>query len=373
MSLLKKATNNSAFLKAGILGFQGSGKTYTASDIAIGLSQMIANKKVGFFDTEAGSDYVVKKFESSGIELMVHKGRAFKDLCDIVRECEQEGIGVLIIDSISHVWRELQDSFKRRVKRQNLYMQDWGILKGQWSEFTDLYLNSKLHIVMLGRAGYEYDHEENEATGKKEMIKVGTKMKVEGEMAYEPSLLIQMDLCRLEGKNGFINRATIIKDRTDTMNGKQINNPRFADFMPVIQSLNIGGDHVGIDTSRTSEELFESPDRSFEERKRNHAIALEELQELLVLNGMDGRSAESTKKRTELLIKHFGSSSKTYLEEKLKLDDLRRGIAGIRSEFKKDPDPGVGNGAVPVETPLPIPQTNDKFDAESYRQKYVKS
>lgn len=333
MSLLKPATNNTAYLKAGILGFQGSGKTFTASEIAIGLCQLTKQTKVAFYDTEAGSDYLINRFKDAGIELLVHKGMAFKDLVDIIKECEDGGISVLIIDSISHVWRELQDSYKRRVKRNSLYMQDWGVLKGQWAEFTTAYLNSKLHIIMLGRAGYEYDQEVSEATGKKEIVKVGTKMKVEGEMGYEPSLLIEMELERKDGQKGFIHKATIIKDRTDTLNGKSIQNPTFKDFLPVISKLNIGGEHVGIDTSRSSEDLFESPDRSYEEKKRKHAIALETLQEVLVLNGLDGTSKEAKETRTKLLIQYFGSSSKTFIEEKLKYDELLEGIVKLKAHF----------------------------------------
>ena len=37
MALFQRATNTQAFLKAGIMGFAGDGKTYTASELAIGL------------------------------------------------------------------------------------------------------------------------------------------------------------------------------------------------------------------------------------------------------------------------------------------------------------------------------------------------
>jgi hypothetical protein len=45
---------------------------------------------------------------------------------------------------------------------------------------------------LCGRAGYEYDHEENEDGGK-DLIKIGTKMKAEGEFGFEPSLVIEME------------------------------------------------------------------------------------------------------------------------------------------------------------------------------------
>lgn len=334
MDLLKPAVNQTAFLKAGFFGFQGSGKTYTACEIAIGLCHLIKNHKVAFFDTEAGSDYMIPKFKKAELELFVHKGRAFKDLCSIVREAEKNGFGVLIIDSISHVWREIQDAYKTRIKRDRLYMQDWGSIKGQWQEFTDLFLNSHLHIIMLGRAGFEYDNEVNEDTHKKELVKVGTKMKVEAEMGYEPSLLIEMEAILDEKAGRFAHIATILKDRSDLMNGQSLRNPKFADFKPIIEFLNLGGEHVAVDTQRSSVELFKNPDYSYEELKKKRAIALEELQEALVLSGLDGRSNEAVIKRTTLLKDVFGSSSKTYIDEKVPFDKLIAGVQDIKSRMK---------------------------------------
>ena len=52
------------------------------------------------------------------------------------------------------------------------------------------------------------------------------------------------------GGKGWIHRATVIKDRWGVMNGAEIDEPSFASFLPVIERLNIGGEHVGIDATR---------------------------------------------------------------------------------------------------------------------------
>jgi hypothetical protein len=66
-------------------------------------------------------------------------------------------------------------------------------IKTIWnSRWAGKFLNSPLHFVIAGRAGYESDIEENEETHKKELTKTGIKMKTEGEFGFEPSLLIQM-------------------------------------------------------------------------------------------------------------------------------------------------------------------------------------
>ena len=41
MSFFKKAEKTNAFLKMGMMGFQGSGKTYTGTQVAIGLVKLM--------------------------------------------------------------------------------------------------------------------------------------------------------------------------------------------------------------------------------------------------------------------------------------------------------------------------------------------
>lgn len=336
-TLLKPAMNQTAYLKLGLLGFEGSGKTYTAVDFAIGMTKLTKGSKVAFFDTEKGSDFHIKRFKEAGIELFVHKGRSFQDLCTIIQESEHGGFSFLIIDSITHVWRELTNSYLKKSGRKNLHMKDWQVLKTEWSRYTDLYVNSKLNIAMLGRAGYEYDMDEDE-DGKKEIVKSGTKMKVETETGFEPDLLLEMFRARKSEveKNkkavGFINRCVVLKDRTDTMNGRFIDRPAFKDFKPIIDFLNLGGEHIGVDLSRSSEGMFEKPDYSYHERQKQVQIALEELQALLIKGQLDGTSADAKKKRVAFLEKIFGTSAKTKIES-MRLEELLNGLQRAKAEL----------------------------------------
>ncbi|WP_054628638.1 AAA family ATPase [Cronobacter sakazakii] len=120
MALFQRATNTQAFLKAGIMGFAGDGKTYTASELAIGLVLLMrqrglemGDKPVMFLDTETGSDWVKPRFDAENIELYTAKTRAFVHLLAAVNEAEQSG-SVLIIDSISHFWTCLCDEYATR-------------------------------------------------------------------------------------------------------------------------------------------------------------------------------------------------------------------------------------------------------------------
>lgn len=331
MSLLKEATMGTAYAKFGIFGFAGSGKTRTAIEIAIGLAKNTQSKSIAFFDTEKGSDFMKRIADENQVKFFVHKGKSFKDLITFLNECKTAKVEVVIIDSISHIWRDLCDSYLKTKGRKYFTMMDWGILKGQWKDYTDMYINSPLHILMLGRAGNEYDTTTNEDTGKQEMVKSGTKMKVEGEAGFEPDIIVEMELVDIKGKQ--VNRAIIRKDRTDSMNGKTYDMPNYQTFKPFLDYLNIGGVHAGVSTESGTVNLFDKPDWSYEDRKKRKEIAIEAIQEALTLGDMEGRSAEATKKRTELLVKHFGSSGKTHIEN-LKVEELEDGLLNLKIDLK---------------------------------------
>lgn len=339
MGLLRKAVNEQAFLKAGILGFSGSGKTYTAVHLALAIAKTTeGGKPVAFFDTETGSDFLIKRFQSEGVELFVAKSQAFRDLLEVGKEAESTA-SVLIVDSITHVWRELVEAYQRRKSLKRMSFEHWADVKREWSAWTTLYLNSRIHIFVLGRAGYEYDYEVNEDTHKKELIKTGTKMRVEGEFGFEPSLLIEMERVS-KGADvgaGWIHRAHILKDRTDTINGRAFDfekladgyNPgdfekTFAPFRPAFAALNLGGAHLGVDDSRRSDSLFGSNGEGIAERIAKVQIALEVVENTLVML-WPGHDAKSKAIKLAVCEGLFGERSWKAIERK-SLEVLQGGI-----------------------------------------------
>src|SRR5882762_8227120 len=309
MNLLQPDQITSAHLKMGILGFQGGGKTKTAGKTAIGLYKYMqskgidcANKPVAFFDTETGSDWLIPDFAQAGVPLVVAKRRSFADLLAVLKEAEA-GASVLIIDSITHPWRELCESYMRKKQRTFLQMDDWGYLKGEhgWAKFTDLFVNSRLHIIMCGRAGYEFEDYKDD-NGKRQIEKVGTKMKTEGETGFEPSLLVLMEQVEDLRTGKVKHRATVQKDRSTLLDGEQIDNPDFKDFLPHIERLNLGGDHIGVDINGDSQHILKTEKRDWQPVQRK--IALGEIEEILVRH-YPGQAAADKKAKVELLRAHF--------------------------------------------------------------------
>lgn len=336
-----------AYLKMGIMGFTGSGKTYTASKVAVGLHAYVKKElgddlKVFFLDTETGSDFVLPMFHEVGIKVMQAKTRAFRSLRLAVKEAESEN-GILLIDSISHFWAELQDTYMNEKGRTRLLFQDWAWLKSQWRMFTDEFVNSQCHIIMCGRAGYEYDFFEDDA-GKKELEKTGIRMKAETETGYEPSILVLMHREQELDRDGLPivkRKGLVLKDRAlgkYCLDGKTFVNPTFEDFKPHIEFLNIGGEHLGR-TGDNSASIIPDDDPQWAIEKKQKEVRLDEIQCLLVKHYPSTKQVDKTAK-ADLLEKHFDTRSwermKTYA-----LIDLNAGYTTLLAELEPDKAPAA--------------------------------
>jgi hypothetical protein len=269
-------------------------------------------------------------FANNGIEMFQVKSRAFADLTQTIKDCEKEGVSILIIDSITHVWKELIQSYDEKLHRKGrMQFQDWAIIKPEWQRgYVDPFLNSSLHILALGRAGYEWDYDWNE-DGSKDLVKTGTKFKAEAEFGFEPSLVIEMErvsknLETIESlkkdkqrKQTFkpkvgsqwVHRAHVLKDRSDTLDGQSFDDPTFMSFLPHFQSLNIGGQQLGVDTSRTSHDLFDAEGKPDWKREADaKKISLDTIQGWLTTY-FPGSTASEKKAKLGILKFVFGKPS----------------------------------------------------------------
>jgi hypothetical protein len=338
MGILTKAVNEQAYLKCGIYADAGAGKTTTASYLAMAISNCLGNKKpVAFFETESGSDFLVGRFQQEGIELLRVKSHSLTDLIETIDEAEKVA-SVLIVDSLTHVWGNLIESKLNAVNKsrkskncdpiERLEFQHYADIKTQWARWTTKFLNANLHIIVCGRAGDIWERVENDK-GKMELQSVGTRMKAEKEFGYEPSLSIEMERV-LNPNGGWSHKATVLKDRSDSINGKQFTFTKptaaykkgdwkavYKSFEPAIRALNIGSEHKTIDETRNAEGLFPTVDgesRSIEFARRRE-IALEEIKHsLMTISPGTGEAAKTTK--GIILNELFGTRSWTAVEGK---------------------------------------------------------
>ena len=340
--MLKPASNRMAYAKVGLYGTAGSGKTRTASEIAIGLHQAIGSKKpIAAFDTEPAFSFVLPLFQKAGIELLVaDESRALVDLMAFMDEAEKVS-DIVIIDSITHVWRDAQESFLKRTNAQRakynkkplpaLEFQHWRPIKAAWAEFTDRFLSSKMHVLVCGRAGNVYEYQDkDDGSGKKELITTGTRMATEKELGYEPFLLIEMLADRQDGR--IVNVALIQKDRSDTLNGKEIQMPSYKKLEGHFKALNIGGDHFESMEKRDSTEMFtETEETGWDREKHLRTVYSEEIAELMKKHH-PSQSVEDKQARADLLEMHFDTRSWTAVES-MRSDMLQSGLQAMRERF----------------------------------------
>jgi hypothetical protein len=376
MSLFKKAEMQTAYLKMGVYGEAGSGKTYTASQVAKGLALYLEKSgfqrpPVMFLDTETGANWVQPFFAEAGIEFLTANTRSFQDLKQAVVEAEQAQ-AILIADSMTHFWEEVREAFlaakKKRTnnKHARLELPDWNVIKPEWGKFTSMFLNSNCHIILCGRAGniYEFQDADN---GKKEMITAGTRMAAEKGMGYEPSLLVEMTSKQVTGNRKaktIVRTATVLKDRSTLLDGKQCDNPDFKFFLPHVKKLNLGGAHAGFDATRTSSALFPK-DR--DDTRFDRDIILDEIQATMTEHYPSTSAADKQVKQA-LLVRFFKTKSWTFVEKKMSVNDLRESYNALHIHlngtpshyFPEEPEeiddeiPHL-NGAAPDEKPAHMP------------------
>ena len=349
MSLLVKARPEMAYLKLGIYGEAGSGKSFTSSLVAIGLAKLLkSTKPVGYVDTETGSDFLIPMYEREGVAMVRTKTRAFFDLLGIVDEAEQE-CSVLVIDSITHFWNELLDSYMKKNELKRISLKHWGPIKQTWREFTDRFVNSHLHVIVAGRSADKWEEVESPEDGAKELKKVGTKMRTETEMGYEPSLLVEMEAVQLTARAGgkLVHRAYIRKDRFDKINGQRFDDPTLDTFMPHIALLNLGGDHMAIDTSRDSQDMFERGDTG-EKKALQREILCEKITGLM-RDLYPSQSEDDKTGRQGLMRDVFNTISWTQISRTFSLDALDAGVKNLEILVlqKNAPKPVGGNGDKP--------------------------
>ncbi len=350
--MLQELGITQGYLKSACLGFPKSGKSYTAALLLCGLHKYMKCKKpIVMFDTESGSQFlapIVKHL--TGMPLLGVKARAFSDLVKLRNEVTEQGTEILLIDSMTHPWDEIQEGYlesknegrEQSKRRDYLSFEDWRPIKRKWNkDWTDWFLNSSIHIHICARAGNIYEFKRDEETGKKELEVVGVKMRVETQFGFEPNLIFEMKLIEEPGKPS-VHRCTVLGDRSSAMStligdakgiltGRVCDDPTFDFFLPHIQRLNPAA-HAPVDTA-TKTEFPKTGDAEWFEEQRQRTVLSEEISGALQVL-FPGSTNEDKAGRAAMCQELFGTWSKTKIEKETRSDILRTGLATIREKIR---------------------------------------
>jgi len=239
MAGFRKAKAEQAALKMGIYGPPGAGKTFTALLLAEGLAAF-SKKRIAYVDTEHGTDFYCQKVPTRAVhpeafDFDAIYTRALTEVSASVRALDEKEYGVVIIDSITHLWEAARAAYDgRQTKIGTIPMQAWGKIKKPYKDLMAYLLSSPMHVIICGRQGVEYETDEETD----ELKAIGVKMKAEGETPYEPHILIRMEAVKPKKTN---ETATIIayaeKDRTGILSGRSFVNPTFETLCAPLMGL----------------------------------------------------------------------------------------------------------------------------------------
>lgn len=253
MAGFKKAKGEQAALKIGIYGPPGSGKTFTSLLMAEGLARA-TGKSIAYVDTERGTDFycqtvITRRAHPEGFEFDALYSKSITEVLNAVRALDCAKYGVIVLDSITHIWEACINSYSgRQTSAGTIPMHAWGKIKKPYKELMSILLSSNMHVIICGRQGTEYATDEETD----ELKSVGFKMKAEGETPYEPHILLRMEAVKARKST---EPATIVafaeKDRTGVLAGRSIQNPTFENLCAPILPL-LGSEQAKIETSETT-------------------------------------------------------------------------------------------------------------------------
>ncbi len=314
------------FIKASFGGFQGSGKTRTATEFIIGCyKDMKLTKPVLILDNEKGSRFLIPILKKAGIEVIAKDTSHLKDIVAAFEFINKGEVDFLFIDSLTKIYYRFIKDYKERNRKQRMTLQDWGTVLPAWQEeFSDRFVEVEGNVVFTGRAGFEYEKEEDEqdeegnVTKKGQFVKSGVKMKIAGETPYETDLNVWMQLEKgltKDHKPLQKNVAYILKDRSDTINGKIFEMPSYKNFKPIVRFIQ-GLPVDDVAGATFTENLTPGNDLEWVQRNLQRKIEVEKIQAVFDENGLgDARSKIDKQLKAVIIKKIFGTTSNTEIEK----------------------------------------------------------
>ena len=222
MAGFRKAKAEQAALKLGIYGESGRGKTLTSLLIAEGLAKL-DGKRIAYVDTERGTDFYAqpvpeRKVHPEAFDFDALYTRSITEILSEVRALDPKVYGVVIIDSITHVWESAKAAYSGRLNAAGqIPFHAWAKIKRPYKDLMAFLLSTPMHVIFCGREGKEYANDEETD----ELKCVGPKMKAEGETPYEPHILLRLYTEKsAKGETTFWAYAE--KDRTGILGGRDI-------------------------------------------------------------------------------------------------------------------------------------------------------
>lgn len=230
MAIIRKAKRGAVYVKIGMMGISGSGKTLSALLMGYGLlkaahpelSDPQIWEKILVIDTENSSASLYAGLQVGvtrvGEFLTIDVAAPFtvEKYIEAINAAEENGVEFLIIDSMSHAWQaeggllDKQNTVARRMNGQSY--QAWREVTPLYNQLIDKILQCHMHVVSTYRGKKEYALEEG-ANGKKQVKAKGVGAQFREGADYEATIYFELDQDHM---------AFASKDRTHLFDGQYI-------------------------------------------------------------------------------------------------------------------------------------------------------
>jgi hypothetical protein len=191
---VRRAERKQKKFKGAVVGVSGSGKTWTALELATGLKN---GGRILLLDTERSSSTLyADRFDFDVVDLPDSEVKTYLQGIDLA---VKNGYDSLVIDSLSHAWEYLLEeveNVQKRDRRRNSFT--------AWAEVTPIYktlvhkiVTVPIHVVATMRAKSEYVMEEytdSKGHRREKPVKVGLAPVFRQGGEYEFDLVANIDL-----------------------------------------------------------------------------------------------------------------------------------------------------------------------------------
>ena len=206
MTQFKKAERSRVFLKLGVTGASGSGKTFSALRLASGLAD---GGRIAMIDTENRSaSLYADRFDFDVLDL--EPPYDHDKFVSAINAAVGGGYAVVVLDSASHFWEGILEFKSKLDARGGNSYTNWSKAGEHFKEIVNAVLQSQIHVIACLRSKMDYVIEQSDR-GKATPRKVGLAPIMRDGVEYEFTTVFDIDMAH---------QAATSKDRTGLFGDK---------------------------------------------------------------------------------------------------------------------------------------------------------
>lgn len=349
-----------SYVKTSTDGLDGSGKTCTMAQLAVGLAKEYGNgKPVYVLDTnDRWPAWKQKIFDVERVPIVIVNGQSIAAVQHVIDRCADEQGSVLVADDLSVPWDEGLRTFS--YENGLLPFERRQQLMNEWNRIVEPFQLGEFDAIACGRLGYHWERTEDEETGAEKLIQGDSKFNAGGGKNFAYDCILELEMRRrkrrltgwIRGKTSMEYLCDVIKDANGVINGQQFtfsdfpNGGRYerGDYKRVLDAFR---PHIEFRRKlqpaerfgESSKSLIVSGKTAWAKDKSERGHLLEEIDNTLTFCFGDGKASLSRMFRNLTLEHVNGFSSWSRMEEEcdtLHLENVLNFIKRLRIIIERD-------------------------------------